>query len=220
MSTCSIQAEESTSITEDAQQVHHWKRQNLLLEIPSRQSDVSSPEFVGIKMPPTTPSPTPRRVNFLVTPDATVGKTTGSPGPSSSIGKSSIKSLFPKLSFKYRTSSDIEKGDNLALDPSASGPREKPAIVRSLSFTKLFTPKINRTSSLPVNQLLDSNPESTPSGSVGGTPNRIVSFPDIIASVIMVTDYVEVELKTPSFCFIIAFNFGFLYHFRKKESQI
>ncbi|GMN24740.1 hypothetical protein TIFTF001_000678 [Ficus carica] len=164
--------EGSMSKTEETQQGHPWKRQNLFLEIPSRPSDASWPDFVGIKMPPTTPSPTPRKVNFLLTPDNTVARTNGSPGPSSSRAKS-IKALFPKLSFKSRTSSDIEKADNLASEASGTGPREKPAIARSLSLTKLFTPKINRASSLPVTEIMDSNPESTPSGSVGGTPNRI-----------------------------------------------
>lgn len=164
------------SITEETQEVHPWKRQNLFLEIPSRTSDVSSPDFVGIKMPPTL-SPTPKKVNFLLASGSTDSRIHGSPGPSSSRGKSSIKSLFPKLSFKYRTSSDVEKADNLASEASAAGPREKPEISRSLSLTKLFTPRINRTSSLPVTQVADSNPESTLSGSVGGTPNRIVSVP-------------------------------------------
>ncbi|PON52606.1 Zinc finger, RING-CH-type [Trema orientale] len=163
--------EESMSITEETEQVHPWKRQ-LFLDIPSRASDMSSPEFVGIKMPPT-PSPTPKKVNFLLSSNSSDSRIHGSPGPSSSRGKSSVKSLFPKLSFKYRTSSDVEKADNnLASEASATGPREKPSISRSLSLTKLFTPKINRTSSLPVTQVADSNPESTPGGSVGGTPNR------------------------------------------------
>ncbi|XP_024022568.1 E3 ubiquitin-protein ligase MARCH7 isoform X1 [Morus notabilis] len=166
-------AEGSMNITEETQQAHPWKRQNLFLEIPSRPSDASSPDFVGIKMPSTTPSPTPRKVNFLLTPDSAAARTNGSPGPSSSRAKSSIKGLFPKLSFKSRTSSDIEKAENLPSEASAAGTREKPAIARSLSLTKLFTPRINRTSSLPVTQIMDSNPESTPGGSVGGTPSRI-----------------------------------------------
>ena len=162
------------NITEETQEVHPWKRPNLFLEIPSRASDVSSPDFVGIKMPPT-PSPNPKKVNFVLTSGSTNSRIHGSPGLSSSKGKSSKKSLFPKLSFMYRTSSDVEKADNLSSESSVTGPREKPTISRSMSLTKLFTPRINRTSSLPVTQIMDSNPESTPSGSVGGTPNRIVS---------------------------------------------
>ncbi|KAM6578869.1 hypothetical protein CsatB_030706 [Cannabis sativa] len=165
--------EESINITEEAQEVHPWKRPNLVLEIPPRASDVSSSDFIGIKMPPT-PSPNPKKVNFTLTPSSTNSKVHGSPGPSSSKGKSCKKSLFPKLSFMYRTSSDVEKGDNLASEASVTAPREKPTTIsRSMSLTKLFTPRINRTSSLPVTQIMDSNPESTPSGSVGSTPNII-----------------------------------------------
>lgn len=159
------------------EQSRPWKRQNLVLDIPSRQPEASSPEFVAIKMPPppTTPSPTPKRVNFFFTPDSSAGKAQASPGPSSSSrGKPPKKSLFPKLSFKNRTSSDADKAESSALESmaSSSAAREKPSIVRSLSLTKLFTPRINRTSSLPVTQLMDPNPEATPTESVTNTPSR------------------------------------------------
>ncbi|KAF3455007.1 hypothetical protein FNV43_RR05455 [Rhamnella rubrinervis] len=161
---------DSIGITEETPHVHNWKRQNLFLDIPPRESDAPSQDFVGIKMPPT-PSPTPRKVNFFLTPGSTDARTNGSPGPSSSKGKSSIRGLFPKLSFKYRTSSDVEKADNLASEGSATGTREKPTISRSLSLTKLFTPRMKRTSSLPVTPVLLSNPESTRGVSTDGTIN-------------------------------------------------
>ncbi|KAE8691104.1 RING/U-box superfamily protein isoform 3 [Hibiscus syriacus] len=71
--------------------------------------------------------------------------------PPSSKGKS-LKSLLPKLSFKHRTiSSDIEKAASVAPESSScTSIREKPSISRTLSLTKIFTPRINRTSSLPV----------------------------------------------------------------------
>ncbi|KAL5565659.1 hypothetical protein UlMin_028823 [Ulmus minor] len=170
-----LKVEDSMGITEEAPQDHPWKRQNLFLEIPSRTSEATSPDFVGIKMPPT-PSPTPRKVNFLPRQGSSdVARNIGSPGPSSSRGKSSKKSLFPKLSFIYRTSSsDIEKAESSASETLVTGPKEKPAIPRSLSLSKLFTPMIKRTSSLPVTQLGEPNPESTPSGSIGGplTPSK------------------------------------------------
>ncbi|XP_010253651.1 PREDICTED: uncharacterized protein LOC104594842 isoform X2 [Nelumbo nucifera] len=151
-------AEDLTGITEEAPSVHHWRKQNLFLEIPSRI------DFVTIDMPPTK-SPTPTRVNFPSTPSPASARIYGSPGPSSSKGKSTIKSLLPRLSFKYRSSTtDIEKAATLALGASSAG-REKTSISRSLSFTKIFTPRVKRTSSLPVTPVAHSNPESLRGGS-------------------------------------------------------
>ncbi|KAH7542620.1 hypothetical protein FEM48_Zijuj02G0093300 [Ziziphus jujuba var. spinosa] len=165
--------EDSMGITEESPHVHNWKRQNLFLDIPSRPSDEPSQDFVAIRMPPT-PSPTPRKVNFSLAHGSTDARTNGSPGPSSSrSGKSSIRGLFPKLSFKHRSSSEVDKADNSASEGSTTGPREKPMISRSLSLTKLFTPRMKRTSSLPVTPILHSNPESTHGGSVDGTINPV-----------------------------------------------
>ncbi|KAL6204825.1 hypothetical protein ACLB2K_022092 [Fragaria x ananassa] len=163
--------EESVGIIQVTPQVHPWKRQNLHLEIPSRTEEDGVQDFVAIKMPPT-PSPTPRKVNFNLTPGSSDARTSGSPGPSSSKGKSCKRSLFPKLSFKNRSSSDVEKAVNPASEGSPAGPpREKPSISRSMSLTKLFTPRIKRTSSLPVTPIASSLPDSTHGGSVGGSLN-------------------------------------------------
>ncbi|KAG6681861.1 hypothetical protein I3843_13G097700 [Carya illinoinensis] len=159
--------EDSMGITEEKQHDHHWKRQNLFLEIPSRTAGESSQDAVGIKMP-STPTPTPKRVNFLLTPDSIDERVTASPGPSPSRGRTSIRSLLPKLSFIYRNSSDIEKASNLVSEASSTGPQEKPSISRSYSLTKIFTPRMKRTSSLPVTPVAHSNPESAHSGSIGG----------------------------------------------------
>ncbi|XVF68597.1 hypothetical protein PTKIN_Ptkin11bG0014700 [Pterospermum kingtungense] len=166
------QSEDSTGITVETTEGHHWKRSNLFLEIPSRAMEDSSQESVVIKMPPT-PGLTPRKVNFLLTPSPSDARTSGSPGPSSSRGKSTLKSLLPKLSFKHRSiSSDIEKAAaSCAPESSSSSLREKPSISRTLSLTKIFTPRINRTSSLPVTHMENSNPESTSCGSLGGSVN-------------------------------------------------
>ncbi|KAM0996560.1 hypothetical protein ACFX13_006594 [Malus domestica] len=164
--------EDSVVVAEEAPQVHPWKRQNLHLEIPTRTSEDCVQDFVAIKMPPT-PSPTPRKVNFLLTPGSVDGRMSGSPGPSSAKGKSSIKSLLPKLSFKYRSTADAEKASNLASEGSSTGVREKASISRSLSLTKLFTPKMNRTSSLPVTPMALALRESAHGGSVGGSLNSI-----------------------------------------------
>ncbi|KAF5953877.1 hypothetical protein HYC85_006733 [Camellia sinensis] len=76
-----------------------------------------------------------------------------------------MKSLFPKLSFKFRnTTSEIERAAILALGDSPADTWEKPLIRRTLSLSKLFTPKMKRTSSLPVTPIAHSNPESMHGG--------------------------------------------------------
>ncbi|GMQ08790.1 hypothetical protein CsSME_00052370 [Camellia sinensis var. sinensis] len=76
-----------------------------------------------------------------------------------------MKSLFPKLSFKFHnTTSEIERAAILALGDSPADTWEKPLIRRTLSLSKLFTPKMKRTSSLPVTPIAHSNPESMHGG--------------------------------------------------------
>ncbi|CAJ2654406.1 unnamed protein product [Trifolium pratense] len=161
-------------ITEETAHVPPRKKQNLLLEIPSRTPEECSQDFVSIKMPMTpspTPTPTPKRVNFLMTSRSVDAPINNSPGSASSKGKSSIRNLLPKLSFRYRTAAaDIEKANTPTPEVSSSGHREKPSISRSLSLSKIFTPRMKRTSSLPLEEIGHSNPESTHggNGSVGG----------------------------------------------------
>ncbi|XP_012064833.1 uncharacterized protein LOC105628103 isoform X2 [Jatropha curcas] len=163
--------EDSTGIVEEANHAHQWKRRNLFLEIPSRTMEDPVQDSVVIKIPPT-PSPTPRKVNFFLTPNSTDARACGSPGPSSSRGKSSLRSLLPKLSFKSRISTtDAEKAANLAPDSSCTLPREKPSISRSLSLSKIFTPRMKRTSSLPVTPIENSTSESARGGCIGGALN-------------------------------------------------
>ncbi|XP_030453044.1 uncharacterized protein LOC115674701 [Syzygium oleosum] len=160
-------------ITEQAPQVHHWRRQNLFLDIPSRK-EASSRDTLVIAMP-ITPSPTPRRVNFLLTPNSSSSKArvNGSPGPSSSRTRSPFKSLLPRLSFLYRSPlSDIEKAANNIEGASPKVSQEKASISRSLSLTKMFTPRIKRTSSLPVTPVTNLNPESTQDQSACGAPHQ------------------------------------------------
>ncbi|WJX44180.1 hypothetical protein P8452_31190 [Trifolium repens] len=165
-------------ITEETAHVPPRKKQNLLLEIPSRTPEECSQEFVAIKMPMTpspTPTPTPKRVNFLMTSRSVDAPTNNSPGSGSSKGKSTIRNLLPKLSFRYRTpAADTEKANTPTLDVSSSGHREKPSISRSLSLSKIFTPRMKRTSSLPLEEIGHSNPESTHggNGSVGGSLSK------------------------------------------------
>ncbi|KAJ7976970.1 RING/U-box superfamily protein [Quillaja saponaria] len=154
--------EDSIEITEEAPAGQHLRRQKLSLEIPPRTLDDAREDFVGINMPPT---PTPKRVNFSPCPSPGFTKTNMSPGPSSTKTKSTIKTLLPKLSFKFRnTTSEIEKAAILALGPM--GTQEKPSISRTFSLSNLFTPRRKKTSSLPVTPLAHSNPESTHGGSM------------------------------------------------------
>ncbi|XP_050212463.1 uncharacterized protein LOC126664224 [Mercurialis annua] len=162
------QVNDSTAIVEEDSQARQWKKKNLVLEIPSRTIEDSLQDSVVIKMPPT-PSPTPRKVNFLLTPSSSDARACSSPGPSSTRGKSSLRSLLPKLSFKSKISTlDAEKAVNLAPDSSCIVPKEKPSISRSLSLSKIFTPRMKRTSSLPVTPVVTSNLESQRGGSISG----------------------------------------------------
>ncbi|KAI8560230.1 hypothetical protein RHMOL_Rhmol04G0239900 [Rhododendron molle] len=133
------------------------------VEIPSTTSEGSTEDFIRITMPPT-PNRTPKRVNFSPRPSPSFYGFNDSPSPLSSRRKSSLKNLLPKLSFKFRNSnSEIEKAAILALGGSPIGSQEKP-IQRTMSLTKLFAPKMKRTSSLPVTPIEHSNPESTHGG--------------------------------------------------------
>lgn len=145
-----------SEIVEESEPSQHRRRQNLFLEIPTRTLEGPTQEFVQINMPPT-PSPTPKRVNFSPISSPGLAKISGPTGPSSSKGKSSIKSYLPKLSFKYRNgTSEVEKAAILALE----GSPDKPRISRTTSLTKFFTPRLKNTSSLPVTPITHSNPES------------------------------------------------------------
>ncbi|PQQ21079.1 uncharacterized protein Pyn_20990 [Prunus yedoensis var. nudiflora] len=151
---------DTAEIIEEAPPGQPWRRQNLILQIPSRSLEDAKEDFVRINMPPT-PSLTPKRVNFSPLPSPSVAKISGSPGPSSSKAKSTIKSLLPKLSFKHRnTTSEIQKAATLALGGLPAGTRDKPLISRTWSFTKLLTPRMKNASSLPVTPIAHSNPES------------------------------------------------------------
>ncbi|CAL5422388.1 unnamed protein product [Camellia sinensis] len=174
---------DSSEIIEEPPTKQHQRRQNLALEIPSRTVEVTTEDFVRINMPPT-PSRTPKRVNFSPIPSPSYYKFNDCPSPlMSSRGKSSFKSLLPKLSFKFRnTTSEIEKAAILALGDSLAGTRGKPLIRRTPSLTKLFTSKMKRTSSLPVSPIVHSNPESMHGGNtVEALPiHRSRSVPSLI----------------------------------------
>ncbi|KAH6801585.1 RING/U-box superfamily protein [Perilla frutescens var. frutescens] len=158
--------EESSEIVVEetsSSQQHHGV--DLILHIPKATLEGFVEDSVAINMPPS-PIPTPKRVNFSPLPSPNRVKVNGSPGPSSK-GKSSMKNLLPRLSFKFRnTNSEIEKAAMLALGVSPEM-RGKTSIPRTFSLTKIFTPKMKRTSSLPASPIFHSNPESAHGGITG-----------------------------------------------------
>ncbi|XP_026415363.1 uncharacterized protein LOC113310793 [Papaver somniferum] len=162
----------SSGITEEAPSAPHWRRPNLFLEIPERTIDEPPEEFVRINMPPT-PISTPTRARLpppSPSPSSRRNNTSSSPYPSSR-GKS-MKNFLPKTSFKQKDSTlDTEKASMLAIGTPVAGPQEKTSIIRSVSLTKFFTPRIKRTSSLPVTPIAHSNPNSVRGVSVVDTPN-------------------------------------------------
>ncbi|KAK9061531.1 hypothetical protein SSX86_018713 [Deinandra increscens subsp. villosa] len=140
----------------EAQNNRNWRRQNLFLEIPSRSS--CPHESVVIKMPQT-PTPTPKKVNFNLTPNSSTE--VQSPATHTPRTKSLKKNLLTKLSFKNRnTVSDSEKAVVITIPATPSSlPQEKPPFSRSWSFTKIFTPRVKTTASLPVTPVAHSGPQ-------------------------------------------------------------
>ncbi|XP_042487976.1 uncharacterized protein LOC122068176 [Macadamia integrifolia] len=167
--------DDSTRTAAKPPTVPHWRKQNLFLEIPSRKLENSSQDFVRINMPPT-PSPTPTRMNLppTVTPGPSSARINESPGSSSSRGKSSRKGLLPRINFKYWSSTtDIEKAAAIALGTPSTGPQDKLYVSRSSSLSKLLTPRVKRTSSLPVTPIAFTNAESTREGNVVDPSNSV-----------------------------------------------
>ncbi|VFR01436.1 unnamed protein product [Cuscuta campestris] len=175
------EVDESSEIVEEQSLNVHQKRQNLILEIPKRALEEASESSSRTTVPL---SPTPKRVNFSPLPSPCHGKTDGSPGPSSR-GKSSVRNLIPKISFKFRnTTLDIERAAILALGGSPAT-QKKPSLLSQFSVTKIFNQPLKRTSSLPVTPILHSNPESTHGGltsakvHIGDPIHRSHSVPDL-----------------------------------------
>ncbi|XP_039062892.1 uncharacterized protein LOC120207514 isoform X1 [Hibiscus syriacus] len=159
---------DSTEITEETPVDQHRCWDDLILEIPSRSPEAAREEFVRIDMA-LTPTTTPKRVNFSPMPSPIFSRFDDSPVNLSPKSKSSLKSLLPKLSFKYRnTNLEIEKAAILALGGSSADIQEKPRIPRTFSLSKIFTLRAKNTSSLPGTPTAHSNPESMHGGQKGG----------------------------------------------------
>lgn len=156
------QLEKASGMMEETSQGKQWRKPNLVLDIPTRAFDVSPQELVQINMPPTpTPTPTPKRVNFLLTPGPCDSLLNESSEASSMKGKPSIRSILPKLSFKHwGSNSDVDKAANIDSCSSTVTTQDKASISRSWSLSKMFTPRIRRTSSLPVPEVPNQNLDS------------------------------------------------------------
>ncbi|KAI3887093.1 hypothetical protein MKX03_009737 [Papaver bracteatum] len=156
----------------------HWRRPNLFLEIPERTIDEPPEEFVRINMPPT-PISTPTRARLPPPSPILSSRRNNNSSPYPSSRGKSMKNFLPKVSFKHKDSTlDTEKASMLAIGTPVAGPQEKTSIIRSVSLTKLFTPRIKRTSSLPVTPIAHSNPNSVRGVSVADTPNSTMNDAD------------------------------------------
>ncbi|KAF9594860.1 hypothetical protein IFM89_034843 [Coptis chinensis] len=163
-------AESSSGVSKEIHPIQPWRRQDLLLEIPSRKL-TNLCQDVKINMPPT-PSPTPTTAGLPPTPSSSLRKD-GSYGPPSSRSKPSRKSFLPRLSFKHRNFNlDADNAAIITVETPSSAPHKKAFITRSFSFTNIFTPRMRRTSSLPVTPIA---PPNSGSGHGEGTINPVNS---------------------------------------------
>ncbi|WOL09605.1 hypothetical protein Cni_G18358 [Canna indica] len=133
------------------------KRPKLSIDVPSRNVGVSFINYPKVNIP-STPGSASNKTNILPIWSPASAKTQASPCSSSSKSKPSIRNLLPGLSFKFQTSaSGIENYETQVPEGHFVGKREKPSMLSSFSFSKLFSPRIRRTSSLPTNPDLDGN---------------------------------------------------------------
>lgn len=150
---------ESSEITEELPSGQPRTRQNLVLETLIVTQEEAREDFLRINMPLT---PSPRRVMFSPSSSPGFIRSSESPGPSPTKYRSTIKTLIPKLSFKFRnTTAEIEKAAFLALEGSVTVTPKKPFLSRTLSRMKT---RGRKTSSLPVSPIAHSNPASVHGG--------------------------------------------------------
>ncbi|XP_076938505.1 uncharacterized protein LOC143606712 isoform X4 [Bidens hawaiensis] len=155
----------------EAQNNKHWRKPNLFLEIPSRTS--SSHESVIIKMPQTL-TPTPKKVNFNLTPNSSTHVQSPPVTHTPRTRTTLKKNLLSKLSFKNRnTVSDTEKAVVITIPATPSPlPQERPYFSRSWSFTKIFTPRAKTAASLPVTPVAHSGPQPVPRSPMGSVSSE------------------------------------------------
>lgn len=158
----------TTEIVEEVPPVHYGKRPRLSVEIPSK--DLGNPS-VRITVPRSPSSST--EVNLCTASTPTSANIFMSPTPSSK-GKTSIKNLLPKLSFRFRSSATESEKHNVLVPEASGGQTENRSAFRSLSFTR-FIPQVSRTSSLPVIPVTLLHDNLLPGASTMDNPTLVVS---------------------------------------------
>lgn len=131
--------------------VRDEKRPKLSIDVPTRNMGLSSMNYLKANVP-LTPGSDSNRINILPICSPASAKMHASPCSTSSKGKPFIKKLLSGLSFKFQPSaSEVERYETQAPEAYSAEKGEKPSLLSSFSFSKLFSPRIRRTSSLPIN---------------------------------------------------------------------
>ncbi|KAJ1701744.1 hypothetical protein LUZ63_001523 [Rhynchospora breviuscula] len=136
----------SRETTHETRQVSQGRRPHLSIDIPPRSGITNS-----------------ARANALTTPTSSSSTRGGSglpPRPASAKvqrSRSSIKKLLSATSVKFGNGDALTDGksDLLVVDGSSRGNRERSSIIRSLSLSKILSPSVRRSSSLPVDTEVD-----------------------------------------------------------------
>ncbi|CAD5194976.1 unnamed protein product [Musa acuminata subsp. malaccensis] len=131
--------------------VRDEKRPKLSIDVPTRNMGLSSMNYLKANVP-LTPGSDSNRINILPICSPASAKMHASPCSTSSKGKPFIKKLLSGLSFKFQPSaSEVERYETQAPEAYSAEKGGKPSLLGSFSFSKLFSPRIRRTSSLPIN---------------------------------------------------------------------
>ncbi|CAL9203789.1 unnamed protein product [Musa hybrid cultivar] len=131
--------------------VRDEKRPKLSIDVPTRNMGLSSMNYLKANVP-LTPGSDTNRINILPVCSPASAKMHASPCSTSSKGKPFIKKLLSGLSFKFQPSaSEVERYETQAPEAYSAEKGGKPSVLGSFSFSKLFSPRIRRTSSLPIN---------------------------------------------------------------------
>ncbi|URD77592.1 zinc finger protein [Musa troglodytarum] len=139
------------SDTHEIVPVRDEKRPKLSIDVPTRNMGLSSMNYLKANVP-LTPGSDSNRINIVPICSPASAKMHASPCSTSSKGNPFIKKLLSGLSFKFQPSaSEVERYESQAPEACSTGKGVKPSLLNSFSFSKLFSPRIRRTSSLPIN---------------------------------------------------------------------
>ncbi|CAL9124478.1 unnamed protein product, partial [Musa textilis] len=148
------ESELAGSDTHEIIPVRDEKRPKLSIDVPTRNMGLSSMNYLKANVP-LTPGSDSNRISILPICSPASAKMHASPCSTSSKGKPFMKKLLSGLSFKFQPSaSEVERYETQAPEADSAGKGVKPSLLSSFSFSKLFSPRIRRTSSLPINSYL------------------------------------------------------------------